>query len=198
MGKSLKRSSSSVQAAGERVFLGMGSNLGERQQFLSEGLKILEDSGIVPLRLSSLYDTDPVGYLEQGAFLNMVVEVADAGTPRGLLASCRRAEQALGRERGRKDGPRTLDVDILLWGQRVHRESGLVIPHPRLQERRFVLVPLEEIAPEVLHPVLKATVRELLKRCADSSGVRRSPARLALERGDPSRYNPAASRGNQP
>lgn len=180
---------------GERIFLGMGSNLGDRLALVRQGLKTLEDADILPLRVSSIYETEPVGFLDQGDFLNLVVEVAYAGRPLELLDRCLAAERQLGRVRGRKDAPRTLDIDILLWGNRIQREAGLEIPHPRLHERRFVLVPLEEIAPEYCHPVLRLTIRELLERCPDRSGVRRSPLRVTLERGDPSGYNPAAFRG---
>jgi 2-amino-4-hydroxy-6-hydroxymethyldihydropteridine diphosphokinase len=183
---------------GERIFLGLGSNLGDRLRSLSKGLEILEDNGVKVLRVSSVFDTDPVGFLEQDAFLNLVAEVAASLPPRDLLELCLLAENTLGRVRGRRDGPRTLDIDILLWGHRIHQERGLEIPHPRLHERRFVLVPLEEIAAEVLHPALKVTMRDLLERCSDRSGVRRFPLRVTLERGNPSGYNPAASRGKQP
>jgi len=178
---------------GERIFLGIGSNLGDRLAWVRQGLKALEDAGISSLQVSSLYETEPVGYLEQGDFLNVVTEVAWAGGPRELLDECLAVEGRMGRVRGMKDAPRTLDIDILLWGNRIQREASLEIPHPRLHERRFVLVPLEEIAPGLCHPVLKLTIRELLDRCPDRSGVRRSPLRVALERGDPSGYNPAAS-----
>ena len=178
---------------GERIFLGIGSNLGDRLGYVRQGLKGLEDAGILPLWVSSLYETEPVGYLKQGDFLNLVAEVVWAGGSRGLLEGCLAVEGVMGRVRGMKDAPRTLDIDILLWGNRIQREAGLEIPHPRLHERRFVLVPLEEIAPDLFHPVLKHTIRELLDGCPDRSDVRRSPLRVALERGDPSGYNPAAS-----
>ncbi len=178
-----------------RVFLGIGSNLGDRLALIREGLKNLQDNGVGILGISSLYETDPVGFREQGDFLNLAVEAAWPGTPRDLLKRCLEAEKGAGRVRRIRDGPRTLDVDILLCGRRILKEEGLEIPHPRLHLRRFVLVPLEEIAPDVLHPVLGLSVRELLARCPDASGVRRSPLRVSLERGDPSGYNPAASRG---
>lgn len=165
--------------------------------FLREGLKNLEDREVRLVRVSSVYDTDPVGFREQGSFLNVVAEVDWEGEPRELLQRCLAVEKAMGRERGERNGPRTLDIDILLCGNRIHREAGLEIPHPRLQERRFVLVPLEEIAPGIVHPLLGLTVRELLARCPDRSGVRKLPLRLALERVDPSGYNPAASRGKR-
>lgn len=175
----------------------MGSNLGNRLGFLREGLKNLGDSGVITLRISSLYDTEPVGFREQEDFLNLIAEVAWPGSPRDLLERCLDAEKAAGRVRRIRDGPRTLDIDILLCGSQILREPGLEVPHARLHERRFVLVPLEEIAPDVVHPVLKLTVRKLLKLCPDTSGVRKSHFQLSLERGDPSGYNPAASRGKE-
>jgi 2-amino-4-hydroxy-6-hydroxymethyldihydropteridine diphosphokinase len=181
--------------SGKMTFLGLGSNLGDRLGFLRKGLKALKDSGIRIIRVSSVYETDPVGFLEQGSFLNAVAEVEWSGEPRDLLARCLAVEQGMGRERRMRNGPRTLDIDILLCGERICREAGLEIPHPRLHQRRFALVPLEEIAPGIIHPLLNRTVRELLASCADPSGVRKLPLHLSLERVDPSGYNPAASRG---
>lgn len=151
--------------------------------------------GIEVLRASSLYDTEPVGFRDQGRFLNLVAEAAWRGSPRDLLECCLETERSLGRERGIPNGPRTLDIDILAWGGRVHREVGLEIPHPRLHRRRFVLVPLAELAPGFLHPVLGMTVAELLACCPDRSSVRTLAPPPTLERGGPSGYNPAASRG---
>ena len=178
-----------------RTFLGLGSNLGDRLARLQESLDALRDRRIRPLAVSSVYDTDPVGILSQGNFLNLALEVEWPGDPRALLERCQDIERSAGRVRGPRDGPRTLDIDILLCGQRILGTPGLEIPHPRLHVRRFVLVPLAEIAPSVIHPVLGLTVAELLKGCPDLSGVRAASGRLRLERVDPSGYNPAASRG---
>jgi len=169
------------------VFLGLGSNLGDRLAHLQEGLFSLGDRGARPVGVSSLYDTDPVGLRDQGNFLNLVLEVRWPGEARDLLSVCQEAERAAGRIRELPGGPRTLDVDILLCGDRVSRESGLEIPHPRLHLRRFVLAPLGELAPEVIHPVLGKTISDLLAACPDDSGVRRLPDRLSLERGVPPR-----------
>jgi 2-amino-4-hydroxy-6-hydroxymethyldihydropteridine diphosphokinase len=105
-------------------------------------------------------------------YLNAAAEVETEGAPRELLAACLQAERGQGRVRGEKDGPRTLDIDLLLFGSEVRREPDLELPHPRLHLRRFVLVPLAEIAPEAVHPVLGLSVKELLARCPDRSEVR--------------------------
>jgi 2-amino-4-hydroxy-6-hydroxymethyldihydropteridine diphosphokinase len=142
-----------------------------------------------------LYDTDPVGFQGQPSFLNMAVEVAWNGTPEQLLERCAAAEQALGRIRVFQDGPRTLDIDILLMGDLILKTGSLEIPHPRMHLRRFVLQPLSEIAPEAFHPLMRLSVRELLAKCVDTSGVRRLAEPFTVEPPDPSGYNPAASRG---
>lgn len=179
----------------ERVFLGLGSNLGDRLGHLREGLENLEDRGVRVVSVSSVYDTDPVGYREQGTFLNLVAEVGWLGGPRELLERCQAVETKRGRSRTVPNGPRTLDIDLLLFGERIQQEAGLTIPHPRMHERRFVLEPLAELVPLLRHPVLGLTVRTLLEQCADSPGVRKLSARLSLERQNPPGYNPAASRG---
>jgi 2-amino-4-hydroxy-6-hydroxymethyldihydropteridine diphosphokinase len=183
MTASSQRSSAPSGAA----FLGLGSNLGDRRGHIQEGLFFLGDRGVRPVRVSFLYDTDPVGLLEQGNFLNLVLEVRWRGNPGDLLSLCQEAERAAGRIREVPGGPRTLDVDILLCGDRISREARLEIPHPRLHLRRFVLAPLGEIAPEVIHPVLGKTISDLLAACPDDSGVRRLPDRLSLEREVPPR-----------
>jgi 2-amino-4-hydroxy-6-hydroxymethyldihydropteridine diphosphokinase len=157
----------------------------------------MEDGGAAVVRVSSVYDTDPVGMLDQGNFLNLAAEIAWHGSPRDLLRLCQRVEMLSGRVRRERDGPRTLDIDVLLMGERVLRERGLEVPHPRLHERRFVLEPLCEIAPKALHPLLGLTIEQLLGRCADTSGVRPIPDRVWIERGGPPGYNPAAFRGHE-
>ena len=158
--------------ARDRTFLGMGSNLGNRLGHLERGLAGLARSGVRPLRASPIFDTDPVGMADQGAFLNLAVEVAWAGQPNELLVRCLEVERGEGRVRRVPDGPRTLDIDILLIGDRVIRDAGLEVPHPRAHRRRFVLVPLAEIAANFVHPLLKQPVGALLARCEDPAGVR--------------------------
>jgi 2-amino-4-hydroxy-6-hydroxymethyldihydropteridine diphosphokinase len=156
-----------------RVYIGLGSNLGDRMAALREALRQLESRGFHATRASSAWQTEPVGGPPQGWFLNMVVEGETDLSPEELLAACLDTERAMGRERREKDGPRVIDVDILLYGQERREAPGLVIPHPRLHERRFVLEPLFEIAPEARHPTQGLTVAELRERCPDTSAVER-------------------------
>lgn len=154
------------------AFVALGSNLGERERNLEGGLRALAARGVVPRRRSALYLTEPVGGPPQGWYLNAVAEVETKLPPLGVLEACLAAEGEHGRVRTVKDAPRTLDLDLLLFGDQVEKGGALELPHPRMHARRFVLVPLHEIAPEVRHPVLGLTVRELLARCPDHSQVR--------------------------
>jgi 2-amino-4-hydroxy-6-hydroxymethyldihydropteridine diphosphokinase len=153
------------------VFVALGSNLGDRERNLARGLLGLGRRGLVVTRRSSVYETEPVGGPEQGAYLNAVVEAETALDPAGVLAACLAVERGLGRVRTVPNAPRTLDLDLLLYGERVIQERGLTVPHPRLPERRFVLVPLCEIAPGFRHPALGLTIAELAARCPDRSAV---------------------------
>jgi 2-amino-4-hydroxy-6-hydroxymethyldihydropteridine diphosphokinase len=133
-----------------RAFLGLGSNVGDRQRYLREAVTTLEDTGIGLRAVSPVYETDPVGGPEQGRYLNLVVELDTDLTPRELLGVCRRIEAAAGRVRVEHWGPRTLDVDVL-WIDGVELdEPDLVVPHPRMWDRRFVLAPLRDLAPDLV------------------------------------------------
>jgi 2-amino-4-hydroxy-6-hydroxymethyldihydropteridine diphosphokinase len=159
------------------VYLSLGANLGDRAVTQRRAVRDLAALGDVK-RVSSLYETEPVGYTDQPNFLNAVVAMETALAPLDLLTGTAAIEQAHGRQRSFANAPRTLDIDILFYGDRIISEPDLIVPHPRLAERAFVLVPLVEIAPELRHPVLGATVSELLSELTDEerAGVRRFAA----------------------
>lgn len=144
------------------VYLSLGSNLGDREATLRRALDALAAAGVALRHVSSIYETEPRDLLDQPWFLNLVAECETDLFPRQLLTRTQRVEQDLGRQRVIAKGPRTIDIDILLFGNSVVRTEGLTIPHPRLDERRFVLEPLAELAPDLRHPVSRRTVRELL------------------------------------
>lgn len=129
-----------------RAFLGLGSNLGEREAYLRSAVLGIEDR----VAVSSLYETDPIGGPEQGAFLNLVVELDTEMSPRDLLRLCRKLETAADRIRKERWGPRTLDVDVLWVDDQQVLEPDLIVPHPRMRDRAFVMVPLGELAPDLV------------------------------------------------
>jgi 2-amino-4-hydroxy-6-hydroxymethyldihydropteridine diphosphokinase len=161
----------------ETVFIGFGSNLGDRLDFCDRAVTLLS---LLPASqvtaVSSLYETEPVrDGTDPGSewFLNGVVRVETDLTPRSLLDVCREVEQALGRDLDHREGPRTLDLDILFYGTRIIAEQDLEVPHPRLHLRRFVLTPLVELDPDWVHPLLRRTVGDLLAHLNDPAQVRR-------------------------
>lgn len=154
-----------------RVFLGLGANLGQRETTLADARRQLAARGFHEQAASRLYVTEPVGGPPQPWYLNQVLGGETALSPRRLLAECRAVERIHGRRRSVRNAPRTLDVDILIYGDAVRDAPALRLPHPRLPERRFVLVPLAEIAPALLHPQLGLSIEELLRRCPDHAKV---------------------------
>jgi 2-amino-4-hydroxy-6-hydroxymethyldihydropteridine diphosphokinase len=145
-----------------RAYLGLGSNIGERSANIKLALALLEERGESIVRRSSLYETEPWGVRDQPLFLNMAVEVETNCGPRELFALCKKIERDMGRDPAApRWGPRVIDLDILLYEGVILREPEIEIPHPRMHERLFVLDPLSEIAPQLVHPVLLMTIGEL-------------------------------------
>ena len=156
-----------------RYYLGLGGNTGDRFANLEAAVRRLREEGVRIIGRSSIYRTEPVGLRNQPWFLNQALKVETRLSPEQLLKTAKAVEAGMGRKPGRRNGPRPIDIDILLAGKRNVRTAGLQIPHPRLAERRFVLVPLAEIAPRAVHPVLRKTIRSILRDCPDASAVRR-------------------------
>jgi len=155
------------------VFLRLGSNLGDRAAAIERAAERLDVRGFHVVARSSLYLTEPVGGPPQQWYLNAVFGGVTTLAPEELLAAGLEIERELGRVRRERDGPRPIDIDLLFYGSERRADSGLTLPHPRLHERRFVLVPLAEVAPGLRHPVLDLTAEELLRRCPDTHAVRR-------------------------
>lgn len=152
------------------VYLGLGSNMGERQENLDKALDFLSQK-LQVVKVSSVYDTAPVGDIEQPRFLNLVCQAYTRLAPKELLVVVKGIESKLGRKPGKPDTPRPMDIDILFYGDKVIKTSELIIPHPRLVERAFVLIPLNEIAPDLVHPVSGETIKELLEGISGEQGV---------------------------
>jgi 2-amino-4-hydroxy-6-hydroxymethyldihydropteridine diphosphokinase len=156
-----------------RTFIGLGSNLGDRERFIRQAVaEIARLPGTRLVRVSSLYDTEPVGVQDQPAFLNAVGVFDTDLKPRELLWNLQLVEQRLGRVRARRWGPRTIDLDILLYGGLVIEQEDLSIPHPELENRAFVLIPLYELDPELVHPGTGQKLRDHLKATRARGSVR--------------------------
>lgn len=154
------------------VYLSLGSNIGDREAMLRAALAEMPAAGVEVVRTSSWYETEPQDFRDQPWFLNLVAECRTELFPVQLLRRLQKIEAALGRKRTVAKGPRTVDIDIILYGNVVMRTAALEIPHPRFRERRFVLAPLAELAPELRDPVTRRSVSELLAGTVEQ-GLRR-------------------------
>jgi 2-amino-4-hydroxy-6-hydroxymethyldihydropteridine diphosphokinase len=153
------------------AYICLGSNLGDRATHIKKALKLLEEKGIDIEKVSSLYSTEPAEVQQQPWFLNLVAEIATSLSAEELLNLCQQLERKLGRSSKGDRAPRTIDIDILFYGDKVVQKANLQIPHPRLHVRRFMLAPLCEIAPAFIHPVYKKTISQLINDVKDSSKV---------------------------
>ncbi|WP_342086746.1 2-amino-4-hydroxy-6-hydroxymethyldihydropteridine diphosphokinase [Dyadobacter sp. OTU695] len=163
-----------MSATGQ-VFLLLGSNLGDRPQVLAAAREAIGEQAGRIVSQSAVYETAPWGITDQPAFLNQVVEISTSLPPEDLLRIILNIEHDLGRVRYERWGARVIDIDILYFGQTVMDSARLTLPHPRIQDRRFVLAPLAEIAPDFLHPLLQKTSSKLLEDCPDTSAVSKTP-----------------------
>jgi len=154
------------------AYLSLGSNLGNRGQNLREAVRRLQALGTIR-SISSIYETEPVEFTDQPMFLNSALELETAANPDQLMEHLLVIEKTMGRQRTQKKGPRVIDLDILLFADQVVNTPTLTIPHPAMHQRRFVLEPLTEIAPETKHPVLKKTAKELLEALPRGQTVKR-------------------------
>jgi 2-amino-4-hydroxy-6-hydroxymethyldihydropteridine diphosphokinase len=153
------------------VYLSLGSNLGDREAHLRDAIASLKRKGKV-LSISSFYETEPVEFMDQAWFLNCAVALETTQTPDQLMGAILNIERELGRQRIQRKGPRIIDIDILLFSDRIIDSKELTVPHPAMHQRRFVLEPLAEIAPDARHPQLKKTIRELLGALPAGQSVR--------------------------
>lgn len=162
-----------------RVFIGIGSNLGDRISNCKQAVDEMRRFSEI-VCASPLYETQPVGKEDQPEFINLVAEVNTELSPHELLAKLKLVEDKLGRVKGERWGPRTIDLDILFFGSLVLNEDNLVIPHPRAHQRRFVMQPLYDIAPDFIHPDLKLSIIEILNKLEDKKEVKIVEAQSTL------------------
>ena len=163
-------------------YLGLGSNMGDRAAALEFGLRRLEGLGVRILAVSSVFETEPVGCEESGPFLNQVARVRFQGSPEVLLSRTREVERIAGRVRNRRNEPRPLDIDLLLFPGHERNDADLILPHPRMWCRRFVLVPLAELAPDLIDPLTGQSVSEVLEGLLEGDVRPYNPGLRAQER----------------
>jgi 2-amino-4-hydroxy-6-hydroxymethyldihydropteridine diphosphokinase len=163
-----------ISVVQQNAYVSLGSNLGDRAGYLLLAVRGMLNAGLDVIRLSRVYETQPVDFIEQPGFLNMVAEVRGSTlpAPESMLARMLRVEYALGRTRDISKGPRTIDLDLLFYKDEVRNSEFLTLPHPRLAQRRFVLVPLAELVPNLIHPTLKLSIGDLLAQTSDNSKVK--------------------------
>jgi 2-amino-4-hydroxy-6-hydroxymethyldihydropteridine diphosphokinase len=165
-----------------QVYIGLGSNLGDRANYLYQALvEISNSQQIIIKKYSSVYESEPVGKKNQPQFLNMVAELESTLLPQDLLRRLKEIENTLGRTHTEDWGPREIDLDILYYGSEVFNDEKLQLPHPEIANRRFVLVPMKEIAGEFLDPMQCLSVKELLRRCSDTSTVHKISLPMNLQ-----------------
>ena len=165
-----------------RIFIGLGSNLGDRAAYLHRALSELGEMHQTTVKkLSSVYETEPVGVKDQPKFLNMVAELDSALRPDDLVRELKEIEHRVGRTLREHWGPREIDIDLLYYGGEMLNETALQVPHPEISNRRFVLVPLKEIAAEFQDPLRHLSVEDLLQRCSDTSSVRKTNQQMSLQ-----------------
>ena len=155
------------------VYLALGSNIGNRKENLRRALELLQGIGLIVQKISSTYETEPVDYLDQDWFLNSVVQAQTKLPPIDLLNAMRAIESEMGSRKAFPKGPRLIDLDILLYENQTIATPDLQVPHPRMLDRKFVMVPLVEISPELRHSSWNATAAEILKNSTDRSAVRK-------------------------
>jgi len=160
------------------VYIALGSNVGDREANLRRAVELMQQCGISITRQSSFYETEPVGYLDQCWFLNAALEATTDLAPDRLLSALRGIESQMGSSKPFRNGPRLIDLDILLYGDAIIDTPVLQVPHPRMLQRNFVLAPLAEIAPQLRHPSWSATAASLFADSPDRSAVRKLPRRM--------------------
>jgi 2-amino-4-hydroxy-6-hydroxymethyldihydropteridine diphosphokinase len=156
----------------DQYFLALGSNLGDREANLKTAVRELAKHGVTVIRAASIYSTEPKERVDQPWFLNTVIEVRTSLVPDDLMRVCLAIEADCGRQRSEPNAPRTLDIDIILRGQHVENTEHVTIPHPRYAERRFVVAPLAELAPDMVDPIRHQTIAEIMCHLADDAEVR--------------------------